>query len=138
MKKTILAVIAALLCISLFCACKLFNDPKKTSSSNPLIGGWVYDSVAFGKDSSKLPIEYGLYALAYMDSAKTHFRFTSDSVFTIDKKDTSDRTAYIYEAGKQHVRFNDDKETVYTFSVIDDSTISLSKKDKVTLYLKKE
>lgn len=111
---------------------------KPLHSDNPLIGKWTIDSLSFGKDSNDLSIAYLFLAMSMEDSSTLQVEFENDSLITTKTTQTIEKTGYSFDIATSQVYLKDSSRTTFLFSRINDSLISLSQKDSVTLYLKRE
>ncbi len=136
MKQLFFLTKIIIVCAFTLVACKQNNIANDVDSNCSLTGTWRYDSLSFGKDSAHLPISFMLYALALHDSSKTYFRFSKDSAYILENDEITDRGAYNFN-GKDEITIRDTAETNRWLLTVNDSLITLSRKDSITLYLKK-
>jgi len=138
MKKYFLAAFFVAATTITFVSCDLFTSNKPRHSDNPLIGKWKIDSLSFGKDSNDLSIAYLFLAMSMEDSSTLHVEFENDSLKATENTQTIEKTGYSFDNATSKVYLKDSPRTTFLFSRINDSLISLSQKDSVTLYLRRE
>ncbi len=137
-KKYFLVAFFAAATIITLVSCDLFTLHKPHHSDNPLIGKWTIDSLSFGKDSNDLSIAYLFLAMSMQDSSSLHVEFENDSLTTTENTQTIEKTGYSFDNAASQVYFKDSSRTTFLFSRINDSLISLSQKDSVTLFLRRQ
>lgn len=135
MKIKSLAAFIIAAAVIVFISCNWLTA-KENKTTNPLIGSWKMDSLKVGKDSSF--INYLLLASIEKDTSSIDFRFSQDTLFTHSQNDV-DTTFYRFDEKLKRLLAKEDSiETVYSFSRINDSIITLTSQDSSMIFLKKK
>lgn len=129
--KVFVALVATATII--FISCNWFNSKKK-ETSNPLIGEWKLDSIKVGKDTS---FAYFLLAMAMHDSGGINFSFTKDTILSRSRDDV-DTVAYAFDQKENKLVVKDSVDQEFSYSKLNDSTVSLATKDSGILFLRRK
>jgi hypothetical protein len=76
--------------------------------------------------------------MSLKDSSTLHVEFENDSLITTENNQRIEKTGYSFDNATSQVYFKDSSRTTFLFSRINDSLISLSQKDSVTLFLRRQ
>lgn len=116
-------------------SCDLFKS--KSATVNPLVGKWKLDSIQ-ANDSGDASLAYLLFAMASQDSGKIFFEVTKDSLLTREGATVTERLGYKLDTVKKQLLVSDSLPQVYQYHLSKDSFLTLTDKDSVSLFLKKQ
>jgi hypothetical protein len=128
--RSIAALFAATI---LLAACNWFRAKTK-EPVNPLLGKWKIDSLAPGKDSSLAAF---FLAKAIHDSSGVVANFTNDTIFS-SSVDGVDTTFYSFDLKKNLLKAAGPSNEVFSFARVSDSLVTLTSRDSLVFFLKKE
>ncbi len=76
--------------------------------------------------------------MSMQDISSLHVEFENDSLTTTENTQTIEKTGYSFDNATSKVHLKDLSRTTFLLSRINDSVISLSQKDSVTLFLRRQ
>jgi hypothetical protein len=106
------------------------------SSSNPLIGKWVLDSVAVPPDSlNDGNISYALLAMAASDTDKIVLEFKKDTIYTIQDGYITEESPWKFNKSGNELLITDSSAQRYRYKKLNDSLVTLTDNKNAVLYL---
>lgn len=130
MKIRIFFAFVAILTI-IFLSCNWFRSPEKEISS-PLTGAWKLDSIRIGIDKNLT--QFFIIAAIRDSIKKVNISFTKDAILF---HETNDSAGYFFDEKTNRLIIRDSTNQTLSFAKVNDSIVSLTTKDSVTLFLKK-